>query len=475
MIDFLDEVKQKLEPKDVFALRQIGREVGVKHPTNKTRDVLIGMILDIATGKADPVQPSKKGAPPKSKEYDKSAVAAVMNCREYYLGGQKPDYEGYYNLGSIPMADGEKVYTGILELSDKYWFLRTDNMQISSMDDVFVHYSYVQRYHLRVGDKIICKAKRRKDGECPGLTYVISVNGNKPDIPRNTPFENLTPCYPDKRIVLEHDCCSITDRVIDLFSPIGFGQRALIVSPPKAGKTTMLKNIATSIRLNYPDVLTIILLVDERPEEVTDISRSVEGAEVIYSTFDKGDVHHTHTAALTIEYAKRQVEDGKDVVVLLDSITRLTRAYNALSNSGRTLSGGLDPLALAEPKRFFGAARNVENGGSLTIIATALVDTGSKLDDIIYEEFKSTGNMEITLSRALAERRIFPAIDVRASGARKEELLLTQEELDAASIIRGMLTKTFTEEDLFSSMKKTVNNFDFCKKSQTFLKHYNGR
>ena len=237
----------------------------------------------------------------------------------------------------------------------------------------------------------------------------------------------------------------------------------------------MLIDIARSIRHNYPETLVIVLLVDERPEEVTDISRSVEGAEVIYSTFDKGDNHHAHIASLTLEYAKRQVEAGRDVVVLLDSVTRLSRAHNALSNSGRTLSGGLDPQALVEPKRFFGAARNIENGGSLTIIATALVDTGSKLDDIIYEEFKSTGNMEIVLSRSLAERRIFPAIDIRASGARKEELLLDENELAASAMIRGLLAKNLDEEELYSAMKKTSGNGEFAVKSQAFFKAYNGR
>ncbi|MDE6372925.1 MAG: transcription termination factor Rho, partial [Clostridia bacterium] len=311
--------------------------------------------------------------------------------------------------------------------------------------------------------------------ECPGATYIISVNGRSPELPRAIPFESLTPCYPDKRIKLEREGGTLTDRMIDLFSPIGFGQRALIVSPPKAGKTTMLKNIASSIRRNYPEALVIILLVDERPEEVTDISRSVEGAEVIYSTFDKGDTHHTHIASLTLEYAKRQVETGRDVVILLDSITRLSRAHNAMSNSGRSLSGGLDPQALVEPKRFFGAARNIEGGGSLTILATALVDTGSRLDDVIFEEFKSTGNMEIALSRQLAERRVFPAIDVRSSGARKEELLLSGEELSASAMIRGLLAKNLKEEELIAAMDKTKDNAEFCVKSQAFFKAYGGR
>lgn len=477
-MDVTADIKVKLEEKDIFALRQIGRAVGVSFPTKRKRGELIEDIIAIASAKADPCPPSTRGAPPKSQSYDEELVAKINKCRAYCLDSQKQEECEAKNItiaSPEDEADGEEVYSGVLEFSDKFWFVRTRNMQISSADDVFMHVSFVNRFRLRTGDKIVCKAKRRRPNECPGATFIISVNGRQPDFNRAPVFESLTPCYPDRRITLEHAGCSLTDRIIDMFSPIGFGQRALLVSPPKAGKTTMLKNIAASIRHNHPEALVIVLLVDERPEEVTDISRTVEGADVVYSTFDKGDVHHTHVAALTLDYAKRQVETGKDVVILLDSITRLTRAYNALSNSGRTLSGGLDPQAIVEPKRFFGAARNIENGGSLTIIATALVDTGSRLDDIIYEEFKSTGNMEICLSRQLAERRVFPAIDIRASGARKEELLLTVEELKASATIRGLLAKNLTEEELYNSVKQTESNAEFCVKAQAFFKAYNGR
>ncbi len=474
----IEELKNKLEEKDIFALRQIGRAVGVNFPTKKKRGDLIDSIMDIASAQADPCPPTTRGAPPKSQNYDEELVAMINKCRSVCLDSKKDELDGLKTITvSSPEEeeDGEAVYSGVLEFSDKFWFVRTHNMQISSADDVFMHVSFVNRFRLRTGDKIVCKAKRRRPNECPGATFIISVNGRQPDPNRSTSFENLTPCYPDRRITLTHEGGSLTERVIDLFSPIGFGQRALLVSPPKAGKTTMLKDIASSIRRNHPQALVIILLVDERPEEVTDISRTVEGAEIVYSTFDKGDVHHTHVAALTLDYAKRQVETGRDVVILLDSITRLTRAYNALSNSGRTLSGGLDPQAIVEPKRFFGAARNIEGGGSLTIIATALVDTGSRLDDIIYEEFKSTGNMEICLSRSLAERRIFPAIDIRASGARKEELLLSEEELKASAMIRGLLAKNLSEEELYNSLKQTETNEEFCAKAQAFFRAYNGR
>lgn len=478
-MEIADGIRIKLEENGIHALRQIGRAVGVSFPTKKKKSELIEDIMAIATNNVEPCPRSTRGAPPKSEDYDRSIVDEIGKCRLYYAGFDSEQQVKEESEEKLVVAcndeEEERVYSGVLEFTDKFWFVRTQNMQISSTNDVFMHVSFVNRFRLRSGDKITCRAKRRRANECPGATYIISVNGRPPETSRGVSFENLTPCYPDRRIRLEHEGGTLTDRVIDLFSPIGFGQRALIVSPPKAGKTTMLTDIARSVRLNYPEALVIVLLVDERPEEVTDISRSVEGAEVIYSTFDKGDVHHAHIAALTLEYAKRQVESGRDVVVLLDSITRLTRAHNALSNSGRTLSGGLDPQALVEPKRFFGAARNIENGGSLTIIATALVDTGSKLDDIIYEEFKSTGNMEIVLSRSLAERRIFPAIDVRASGARKEELLLGENELSASATIRGLLAKNLSEEELYDAMKRTDDNADFCVKSRAFFKVYNGR
>ena len=476
-MDLVDAIKVELEGKGIHALRQIGRVVGVSFPTKKKKSEIIDDVIAIAKNEAEPCPRSTRGAPPKSEEYDAEIVEEVEKCRQYYSRAAR-EQAAQPVEDRITVSDDEqeeKIYTGVLEFSDKFWFVRTHNMQISSSGDVFMHLSFINRFRLREGDKIVCRAKRRKQGECPGVTYVISVNGKSPEFSRPKSFENLTPCYPDRRITLERKGGTLTDRVIDLFSPIGFGQRALLVSPPKAGKTTMLKGVASAIRQNHPDALVIVLLVDERPEEVTDISRSVEGAEVIYSTFDRGDTHHTQVASLTLEYAKRQVEVGRDVVILLDSITRLARAHNALSNSGRTLSGGLDPQALVEPKKFFGAARNIENGGSLTIIATAIVDTGSRLDDVIYEEFKSTGNMEVVLSRSMAERRIFPAIDIKASGARKEELLLSENELSAAARIRGLLGKSLSEEELFKAIGATSSNAEFCAKAQAFIKVYTGK
>lgn len=476
MEDISKELKTKLESQGIHTLRQIGRAVGVHFPTQKKKEELISDIMAIARGEAQPCERSTRGAPPKSVDFDKEIVDYIDRCRQYCLGvGAEQTPAPSADSFKSPEAEEENTYSGVLEFSDKFCFIRTQNMQISSYGDVFVPNPFVTRFRLRTGDYIVCKAKRRRAGECPGATFIISVNGKTPDSYRSPQFESLTPCYPDKRYTLEREGGSLTGRVIDLFSPVGYGQRALIVSPPKAGKTTMLKDVAHGICANHPKTKVIILLIDERPEEVTDIRRSVEGAEVVFSTFDRGDNHHIHTASLTLEYAKRLVETGRDVVVLMDSITRLTRAYNSVCNSGRTLSGGLDPQAIVEPKRFFGAARNIENGGSLTIIATALVDTGSRLDDVIYEEFKSTGNMEIILSREMAESRIFPAIDIRSSGARKEELLLSEEELNAVALIRGALVKKLEPRELFDTMKKTASNAEFCQKAQTFLKVYNGR
>lgn len=479
--ELLQTLRAELEKRSIYDLRQIGRAVGVKRPADMNKEPLIGSILDIAGCKSDPVPRSTKGAPPKSEAFDKDVVTLVEKCREFY-GGYKAEYAAggesapaEFGVHSESEAyDDEKVYSGVLEFTDKFWFLRTNNFELTSGGDVFVHTTLINRFRLREGDFITCKAKRRKEGECPGATYIISINGERADEQKTRPvFEKLIPCYPDRRYTMERAGGTLTDRVIDLFSPIGRGQRALIVSPPKAGKTTMLKDIACSLTAGYPGSEVIILLIDERPEEVTDIRRTVPGARVVYSTFDRGEHHHIHAANLVLEHAKRLVEAGKDVVILLDSITRLTRAYNSVTNSGRMLSGGLDPQALIEPRKFFGAARNTEDGGSLTIIATALVDTGSRLDDVIYEEFKAAGNMELVLSRELAERRIFPAIDIKSSGARKEELLLSPEELDLSCKLRQLLGRQMSVEALYSMINKTKTNAELVLRADEWLKTFN--
>lgn len=363
-----------------------------------------------------------------------------------------------------------REYRGILEINAKgYGFLRGNFCGNDNDKDAFVDNMIIKYLSLKDGDYIVGAGKKNEEGKSASLTYITAVNDiNSEELPRRVPFEQLTPIFPDERLKLEAVMgrSEIAIRCIDLIAPIGKGQRAIIVSPPKAGKTTLLKQIANSIINNNPEVKVFMLLVDERPEEVTDMQRSIK-AEVVYSTFDENPEHHIATAESVLKCAKRYVEYGKDVVIMLDSITRLARAYNVtIEHSGRALSGGLDPSALSAPKRFFGSARNVENGGSLTIIATALVDTGSRLDDVIFEEFKGTGNMEVVLDRKLSERRIFPAIDLAKSSTRRDDLLLEEDELRAAQFMRGMLDNSNYEvlDGLINEIYNSKNNAEFLKK-----------
>lgn len=360
------------------------------------------------------------------------------------------------------------IAEGILELhTDGYGFLRLDNYQ-SGEADVYISPSQIRRFRLKTGDKVTGITRPPKVGEkFKALLYVKYVNGMDPETAIKRPdFDSLTPIYPKDRLQLETSPSEFAARMIDLISPIGKGQRGIIVSPPKAGKTTLLKMIANAIAKNHPEVEMIILLIDERPEEVTDMKRSVKG-DVIYSTFDELPKNHTKVAEIVLERAKRLVEHGKDVVVLLDSLTRLARAYNlSIPPTGRTLSGGLDPGALHKPKRFFGAARKMEEGGSLTILATALVETGSRMDDVIFEEFKGTGNMEIHLDRRMSEKRIFPAIDIYKSGTRKEELLLSQKELETVWALRkamGNASSQDVTERLIEGLIQTKTNKEFIE------------
>ena len=375
----------------------------------------------------------------------------------------------------VVTEDNGKVRTetveveGILQLcEDGFGFLRSENY-LSGVDDVYVAPAQIRRFRLKTGDMLKGIARLPRENErFRALLYVNSVNDDKPDVAiRRTAFENLTPIYPTERMHMVNKPTDYAMRLVDLIDPIGKGQRGIIVSPPKAGKTTMLKQIAKSIEINHPDVTLLVLLIDERPEEVTDMKRSING-EVIYSTFDEEPAHHIRVSEMVLERAMRLVEHKKDVVILLDSITRLARAYNLTSTStGRTLSGGLDPNALHKPKKFFGAARNIENGGSLTILATALIDTGSRMDDVIFEEFKGTGNMEVHLDRRMQERRIFPAIDIYKSGTRKEELLLSQTEMECVWAIRRALhnqNSADVTEMLVNELVVTKDNEDFCRK-----------
>ncbi|GAB2489368.1 transcription termination factor Rho [Alkalibacterium psychrotolerans] len=382
-----------------------------------------------------------------------------MNKKELSLAviRAQEEKQGYFQVSGVL----DKIST------QDFGFLRPINYSHSN-EDIYISASQMTRFGLRNGDKITGTARPPKAGErYYGLMNVQLVNGKDPEEARERPhFPALTPLYPDRKINLESNENALSARMIDLIAPIGFGQRGLIVAPPKVGKTTLLKEIANGIKANHPEVELIVLLIDERPEEVTDLERSIDG-EVVHSTFDQQPQNHVKVSELVLERARRLVEDKQDVVILMDSITRLARAYNLVEQpSGRTLSGGIDPAALYRPKRFFGSARNVEEGGSMTIVATALVDTGSRMDDVIYEEFKGTGNMEVHLSRELAERRIYPAIDIKRSSTRKEEMLLTKKEHEAVyKLRRGMRNDSLEYTDQFiKTLRRYGKNEAFVEK-----------
>lgn len=378
-----------------------------------------------------------------------------MTTKELTLKAKKLGVSRYSTLNKKELVlsilekemenEGNYFLTGVLDdvhPEQGYGFLRTVNFSKGEVD-IYISSSQIRRFELKKGDKVTGKVRKPKENErYYGLLQVDFINGvNAEEVKSRTHFQALTPIYPNKKIVLETTKEKLSTRLIDLLSPIGFGQRGLIVAPPKVGKTTLIKEIANAISKNYPDKKLIILLIDERPEEVTDMERSVAGAEVVSSTFDKKPENHVKVAELVIEHAKRCVELGQDVIILMDSITRLARAYNIISpSSGKVLSGGIDPYSLHKPKSFFGAARNVEGGGSLTIIATALIETGSRMDDLIFEEFKGTGNMELVLSPELSKKRIYPAIDFLKTSTRKEELLLTKDELEVMQQTRDKLS-----------------------------------
>ncbi len=433
-------------------LKEIAKVRGIRIKGNSKKVDIIELMLE-----ADQADEEKQ----KGKDGDKQEKADASE--EGKARAKEKDSVTMSELDSGIAAEG------ILEvMPDGYGFIRCENFMPGD-NDVYVAPSQIRRFSLKTGDILSGNTRIKNQGEkFSALLYVSTVNGIDPETAsQRKSFEELTPIFPNERIHLERPGASVAMRITDLLSPVGKGQRGMIVSPPKAGKTTLLKEVAKSIKVNHADLHLIILLIDERPEEVTDIREAIEGpnVEVIYSTFDELPEHHKRVAEMVIERGKRLVEHGKDVVILLDSITRLTRAYNlTIPSSGRTLSGGLDPAALHMPKRFFGAARNMRNGGSLTILATALVETGSKMDDVVFEEFKGTGNMELVLDRKLSERRIFPAIDIQKSSTRREDLLLTNEELEAINIMRKALNGMKSEDaaDRFIDMfSKTKNNQEF--------------
>jgi len=452
--------KENYEKKTLIELKEIAKELNIKNISKLKKSELIEEILNNS-----PKSIEKNGVilqekiTPKSKNEDNSTLT---NENKEEIREEKRERLKV-------MINESDTAIGVLEIleNNSFGFLRCNNYQTGE-NDIYVSPSQIRRFNLRTGDEVQGKVRESKEGEkFKALLYVEKVNGENPEraVGRKS-FESLTPIYPQERLHLEtNNENDLSSRLMDIICPIGKGQRGIIVAPPKAGKTTLLKKVAQNISKNYPEVKLIVLLIDERPEEVTDMKRSING-DVIYSTFDEEPQNHAKVSQMVLERAKRMVEQGKDVVILLDSLTRLSRAYNlTITPTGRTLSGGLDPGALIMPKKFFGAARNIEEGGSLTILATALVDTGSRMDDMIFEEFKGTGNMEVHLDRKLQERRIFPAIDIYKSGTRKEDLILSDEEKEVAYSIRKVMYRDGNVENvtekLINMLSKTKNNKEF--------------
>ena len=433
------------EDMSLLELREMAKEKELKNVSKMKKQELIDVLKEVIDDEKN----------------DEEQIKPIAN----------KEVEGSYK----PNNENDEIAEGILEvMPDGYGFLRGDNY-LSTSKDVYISPVQIRRFHLDTGDRIKGVMRNPKEGErFPALIYVGEVNGEHPEnAMKRKRFDDLIPIYPNKRLKLETGATDYTMRIMDLLSPIGKGQRGMIVAPPKAGKTTILKQIANSITKNNPEVELIVLLIDERPEEVTDMKRSIKG-DVIYSTFDELPEHHIKVAEMVLERAKRLTEQKKDVVILLDSITRLARAYNlTIPSSGRTLSGGFDPAALHKPKRFFGAARNTENAGSLTILATALIETGSRMDDVIFEEFKGTGNMEVHLDRNLSERRIFPAIDINKSGTRREDLLLSTEEYLTVMALRKSMSRMNTmemTEKVMALIAETKSNSEFIQKINMMLK-----
>ena len=456
-------MREKYESLSLPVLRDLAKSIGVKGVSTMKKEQIVDILLEKEAEQREGVQAESKQEI-KEAERSKTEREDVSNTAEK----NRQEDKGESNMAEL---DSGIAAAGILEvLPDGYGFIRCENF-LPGENDVYVAPSQIRRFGLKTGDIVEGNTRIKTQNEkFSALLYIKKINGYTPEeAQKRGNFEDMTPVFPDEKIRLEIPGAPVSMRIMDLISPVGKGQRGMIVSPPKAGKTTLLKSVAKSVKYSNPDMHMIILLIDERPEEVTDIKEAIAGdnVEVIYSTFDETPEHHRRVAEMVIERAKRLVEHKQDVIILLDSITRLTRAYNQLvPPSGRTLSGGLDPAALHMPKRFFGAARNMREGGSLTILATALVDTGSKMDDVVYEEFKGTGNMEMVLDRKLSEKRVFPAIDIPKSGTRREDLLLNSEELEAINSMRrafnGMKAEDAVDKvvDMFS---KTRNNAEFVQ------------
>lgn len=478
-------MKEKLQSLPVGELREIAKANGIKSVTTLRKQQLIDMILEVTEKKENQEEQENSHAretleQEQKNSQDREQPAEESKSHNDMKRRRRHHSENVEHKDEVPQENGI-ARTGILEvMPDGFGFIRCDNY-LPGDDDVYVSPSQIKRFRLKTGDFVTGRVREKRENEKFGaLYYVDKVNGESLDKVLNRPnFEELTPIFPNERLHLETDGHSTAMRIVDLVSPIGKGQRGMIVSPPKAGKTTLLKETAKAVLKNNPEMEMIILLIGERPEEVTDIKEAIQGdnVEVIYSTFDELPEHHKRVSEMVIERAKRLVEHGRDVIILLDSITRLARAYNmTVPPSGRTLSGGLDPAALHMPKRLFGAARNMREGGSLTVLATALVNTGSKMDDVVYEEFKGTGNMELVLDRKLSERRIFPAIDITQSGTRREDLLLNADELGASYIIRKEMNgmrKEDAVEQILNLFSRTKSNQEFIAKVGRIRSNYN--
>ncbi len=482
-------MRERYETLSLVDLKEIAKVRGIKGVSAMKKADIIEAMVEKDEEESKTAQPAAEQqaapsapAPAAEKKSDnvpaasapaangKKQPAAFSSAPAHSDGGEKRKVDvELLSADEIKELDSGQEVGGILEvMSDGFGFIRCENF-LPGQNDVYVAPSQIRRFGLKTGDILKGHTRIKTEKEkFAALLYLTSVNGFDPETTsKRFNFEDMTPIFPNEKIHLERPGAPVSMRIMDLISPIGKGQRGMIVSQPKAGKTTLLKDVAKSVKLNHPDMHMIILLIDERPEEVTDMKEEVggPGVEIIYSTFDETPEHHKRVAEMVVERARRLVEYKKDVIILLDSITRLTRAYNqVVPPSGRTLSGGLDPAAMHPPKRFFGAARNMREGGSLTILATALVDTGSKMDDVVYEEFKGTGNMELVLDRKLSERRIFPAIDIPKSSTRREDLLLTPEEMEAMSTIRKAINGVRPDDSvdkIIDMFARTTNNRDF--------------
>ena len=461
-------MREKYESLSAVVLRDLAKARGLKNISGMKKSDLVDLMVAEDERQSKEENTKQREQTSQREQTPQREQAQQRPAREPREGRENPKESGAVDE-TISNLDSGIMANGILEvMPDGYGFIRCENY-LPGENDVYVSPSQIRKFNLKTGDIVAGNTRVKTQQEkFSALLYVSSVNGYHPGVAQKRKnFEDLTPIFPNRRIRLERPGCSVAMRIVDLVSPIGKGQRGMIVSQPKAGKTTLLKEIAKSVTKGNPDMHLIILLIDERPEEVTDIKEAIvgENVEVIYSTFDELPEHHKRVSEMVIERAKRLVEHGKDVMILLDSITRLARAYNlTVPPSGRTLSGGLDPAALHMPKRFFGAARNMREGGSLTILATALVDTGSKMDDLLFEEFKGTGNMELVLDRKLSEKRVFPAIDIVKSGTRRDDLLLEPEEQEAVEIMRKAINGMRTDEaveNILNMFARTRNNQEY--------------